>query len=38
MELKKKILKQAAIYKNQNDKKNYKPYRNLDLEEPKQNN
>ena len=38
MELKKKKLKQAAIYKNQNDKKNYKPYRNLDLEEPKQNN
>ncbi len=38
MEIKKKILKQAAIYKSQNDKKNYKPYRNLDLEEPKQNN
>jgi len=26
MELKKKILKQAAIYKKQNDKKNFKPY------------
>ncbi len=28
MELKKKILKQAAIYKKQNDKKNFEPYDN----------
>ena len=38
MELKKKILRQAAIYKKQKDKKNYKPYRNLDMENPKNNN
>ena len=38
MELKKKILKQAAIYKKQKDEKNFKPYKNLDMEESKTNN
>ena len=38
MELKKKILKQAAIYKKQKDEKNFTPYKNLEMEESKRNN